>query len=252
MWHISRVSSAYPILKDRRVRNAAVAATIVVAHLGVFAVIGRSQPTPPVVPPLPPLNVVLFETTPPPPPPPPPPPVTPSPTQGGGAPAAASNIHRSPRPPETPPEVFAPPEPPRQPTTTLSASPTTTAETGTGLGGQGTGTGTGVGDGDGPGSGVGPMIVRGASRREIIDALPPDIRRRGVPIEAQVNCEIGLDQRLSRCRVVSEAPEGRGVGEAAITIAERNFRFNPPRTASGRAVGGQRVTVTVSVGRGRN
>ena len=252
MWHEARVSWAYPILKDRRVRNAAVAATIVAAHLGVFAVVGRSQPTPPVVLPPPPLDVVLFDLTPPPPPPPPPPPVKPSRTQGGGAPAAASNIHRSPRPPETPLEVFAPPEPPRIPTTVLGASPVTTAETGTGLGGEGTGTGTGVGDGDGPGSGVGPMIVRGATRQEIIDGMPPDIRRRGVPARAQVNCEIGLDQRISSCRVISQTPEGRGVGPAAIAIAERNFRFNPPRTASGRLVAGQRVTVTVAIGFGRN
>lgn len=239
---------ASSILTDRRVRKAGIALVIVLAHVGVFAVMGRAPSPVKAALPSPPLELVILELTPPP----PPPPVL-SPVAGGGAPAAPSRIHTPPPPPV--PQPDSPPAPRVQapePALLVGTAPDASPSPGFGQGGEGSGTGTGTGDGDGPGSGTGPMIVRGASRREIIDGMPPDIRRQGVPAEARVNCEIGLDQRLSGCRVVAETPEGRGVGSAAIAIAERYFRFNPPRTAAGRPVAGQRVTVTVSIGFARN
>lgn len=247
MWHMPSVSSAHPILKDRRVRNAAVAATIVVAHLGVFAVMGRTAPGGLVLPPLPPVEVLLVRPSPPPPPP-PPPDTAPSRVSGGGAPAAPSRIHTPPPPPVPLPD--SPPAPIEQapePAIIVGAAPISSGQPGFGQGGEGNGTGTGVGDGSGPGSGSGPMIIRGANPREIFAGMPPAIRRANTPAEARVNCEIGLDQRLAGCRVVEESPEGQGVGPAAIAIAERHFRFNPPRDGAGRPVAGQRVTVMVSV-----
>ena len=249
MCHTRPVIDARQILKDRRTRNAGIVAAALAAHLVVFAVIGRSQPSPPVL--LPPvLEVVLFRPTPPPPPPPPPPP-TPSLRAGGGAPAAPSRVHVPPPPPVPPPDP--PPAPIVQapePAIVVGLAPTASDQPGMGQGGQGTGAGTGVGAGDGPGSGSGPIIIRGASPREIFAGMPDAIRRGRMPAFARVNCEIGLDSRLSGCRIVDETPVGLGVGQAGVVIAERHFRFRPPRDGLGRPVGGVRVTVNVSVRNG--
>ena len=244
MWHIPRVSSAHLILKDRRVRNSGVAAAIVVAHLGVFAVIGRAQPSPPVVLPTPPLNILLFDPTPPPPP--PPPPVEPSPDPGGGAPAAPSRIHTPPPPRNPPPDSPpAPVTPAPEPALVVGAAPIASEQPGFGQGGEGTGTGTGIGSGDGPGAGSGPLILRGASGREIFEDTPRELRRRARNVDVTVNCEIRLDQRLTGCRVVEERPAGQGFGPVAIRVAEGRFRIRPPRNAAGAPVSGGRITIGV-------
>jgi periplasmic protein TonB len=242
------IIATHPLLRDKRVTRAAVMAVVVAAHVGVFAVAGRPGPPGDNLPPAPPILLELVR--PPVPPPPPPPPVEPSARPGGGAPAAPSRVHIPP-----PPKVPVPDPPPApvvqapEPAIVVGVAPTASDQPGMGLGGQGTGTGTGVGSGDGPGSGSRPMIIRGASQREIFAATPPEIRRRGIPAEARVNCEIRGDSRLVDCRVVEETPAGLGFGPAAIRIAEESFRFRPPRNASGDAVAGVRVTVVVSVGR---
>ncbi len=185
------------------------------------------------------------------PPPPPPPPETPAEVQpGGGAPAAPSRVHVTPKPPEVPRELpVAPPTPAPEQPLVIGASPTVTLNTGLGQGGEGTGTGAGVGEGDGPGSGSGPMILRGASDRDILQFVPPEARRRRVTGRSAVSCVIRADTRLEACRVVNEQPSDFGFGDAAVRIAETHFRFRPPTTASGRAVDGFRVTVTVNFGR---
>ena len=120
-----------------------------------------------------------------------------------------------------------------EPAIVVGVAPTASDQPGMGQGGQGTGTGTGVGAGDGPGSGSGPIIIRGATPREIFAGMPEAIRRGRMPAFARVNCEIGLDSRLSGCRVVEESPAAMGVGQAGVVIAERHFRFRPPRDGSG-------------------
>jgi protein TonB len=114
-----------------------------------------------------------------------------------------------------------------------------------GQGGQGTGQGTGVGAGNGPGSGVGPIILRGASSREIFDDTPRELRRRARGVDVTVNCEIRLDERLQGCRVVEERPAGQGFGAVAARIAEGRFRIRPARGASGEPVAGGRITIGV-------
>ncbi len=240
------MKTGYSILKDRRVRNAGVVAAIVVAHLGLFAVIGRGAPGGPLVLPPPPLDVILYRPPAPPPPEPPPPPPKPAAARGGGAPAAPSRIHTPPPPPQ--PQPDSPPAPvvqaPEQ-ALVVGIAPTASSQPGFGQGGQGTGSGTGDGEGDGPGSGIGPLILRGASSREIFDDTPRDLRRRARGVDVTVSCEVRLDQQLTGCRVVRERPAGQGFGSVAIRIAERRFRVRPPRTAAGEEVAGGRIAIGI-------
>lgn len=232
-----------PILTKKRLRTAGIVALVTAGHLAVFAVVARTQPSPPMLPPFPPMSVVLFR--PPPPPPPPPPPLKPTPDPGGGKPAAPSRVHVTPKPAPKPRELPAPPVPAPEPALVIGAAPVASPTPGMGQGGTGNGTGTGNGDGEGSGSGgIGPRFVRGATQAEIFSVIPRG-RRSG---RGSVNCVIRLDQRLDGCRVVSETPPGQGFGAAAITVAEAYFRFRPPMSASGRPVEGQRVTVFVQFG----
>lgn len=238
------MSTGHSILRDRRVRSVGVVAAIAAAHLGVFLVVSRGAPDGTVIPPAPPLEVILVR--PPKPPPPEPPPPEPSRVAGGGAPAAPSRIHTPPPPRDPPPD--SPPAPIVQapkPEIVVGVAPTTSPQPGFGQGGQGTGSGTGVGDGDGPGSGVGPLILHGASAREIFDETPRELRRRARGVDVTVSCEVGLNQRLTGCRVVRELPEPRGLGPVAARIAERYFRVRPPRNGAGEEIEGGRIAIGV-------
>lgn len=243
MWHIPRVTTGHPILKDRRLRNAGIAAAVVGLHLVVAVVVSRGAPNGPLVLPTPPIEVLLFRTAAPPPP--PPPPEQPVRSQGGGASAAPSRVHLAAKPPETPPEVFAPVTPAPDPALIVGLAPVVSPEPGMGQGGQGTGQGAGTGAGNGPGSGAGPMILRGASAREIADDTPRELRRRARNVDVTVNCEIRLDERLQGCRVVEERPIGQGFGPIAVRIAEGRFRIRPARSAAGQPVSGGRITIGV-------
>lgn len=241
------MSTGHSILKDRRVRNAGIVAAIVALHLGVFAVVGRGTPGGPLTLPPPPLDVILFRPAVSPPPPPPPPPPRPAEVQGGGAPAAPSRIHTPPPPRNPPPD--SPPAPivqaPEQ-ALVVGVAPISSGEPGFGQGGQGTGTGTGVGEGDGPGSGIGPLILRGASAREIFDSTPRELRRRARGVDVTVSCEVGLDRRLRGCRVVQERPAGQGFGPVAAGIAERFFDVRPSRNGAGEEIAGGRISIGIT------
>lgn len=233
--------------RARRAARAGAFALVVLVHAGLFAALGMGQVESIDVPVRAPINVELFRPFTPPP---PPPPALVEVAPGGGAPAAPSRVHVTPKPPEVPPELpVASPTPAPAPTLVVGASPTAGLNSGLGQGGQGTGTGSGTGEGDGPGSGSGPIILRGASNGEILAFVPPEARRQRRSGRSAVNCVIRADTRLEGCRVVDESPGGFGFGEAAVRIAETHFRFRPPTTASGRAVEGFRVTVTVNFGR---
>lgn len=232
--------------RPRLAGKAGAVAVIALAHAGLFAAIGMGRVESIDLPSAAPIEVELFRPVVP-----PPPPVEPAEVDpGGGAPAAASRVNVTPKPPEVPPELpLAPPTPAPAPTLVVGASPTASLNSGLGQGGQGTGTGSGTGEGDGPGSGSGPIILRGASNGEILAFVPPEARRQRRAGRSAVSCIIRADTRLEGCRVADEQPGGFGFGEAAVRIAETHFRFRPPTTASGRAVEGFRVTVTVNFGR---
>ena len=226
------------MLNADRLRKLGVVVGVTLAHLGLFAAIGRADaPVPP--PDLPPtVSVFLYR----PPPPPPPPPVELVRTRGGGAPAAASRVHLSPRPAQRPPELVAPPVPAPEPAVVVGAAPVAGPTPGPGQGGEGTGTGPGRGSGEGPGSGgTRERFLRGPSMADLARAAP-----RGGPdrtVNVRMRCRIRTDSRLEDCRVESETPAGMGYGPAALASAA-HFRFQPP-TEGGRAVGGREVIVGV-------
>jgi TonB family protein len=55
---------------------------------------------------------------------------------------------------------------------------------------------------------------------EVLEAYPAAAKAKGLEGEATLACD-GTANRLSNCRVVSEAPAGEGFGDAALTIARR-------------------------------
>lgn len=228
-------------------RNAGIVLGVAAVHLGVFSVMARMEPSPPMPLPTPPIVVELIRPFQPPPP--PPPPAPPSPKAGGGAPAAPSRIHTPPPPQRPMPiEVPAPKVQVPEPALVIGVSDKASPTPGMGQGGQGTGAGSGVGAGDGPGSGSGtpPRFLRGPSQGQIRDAHPRSAlaaRRSGVAI---INCRIQLDTRLNACRVISESPAGEGFGQAGMSVVSY-YRFQPP-TRNGQALDDQGVTVTVEFG----
>lgn len=213
------------------------------------------------LPDLPPLEVQLFRAG------------------GGGAPAqaaedapttpraslGASALHTPPDPAPWPETLAAPPVPaPPEPLVTFAAGPelappvpglvTTSAGTagaeGGAAGGSGNGRGGGVGSGDGPGAGSGrggsgAVLIRGPAGATITrDVSPASLASLPGPF-AVLRCEIRLNQKLDRCRVLREHPEGSGAGQAALARAEE-FRFRPPARA-GRFRDRHRVTVGIAL-----
>lgn len=224
-----------PLLNADRLRKLGVIVGVTLAHLGVFAVMGRADAPVP-LPELPPtVSVFLYR-------PPPPPPIRPAPTQGGGAPAAPSRVHLLLKTAPRPPEVVAPPVQAPEPALVVGAAPVAGPTPGLGQGGEGTGTGTGRGSGSGPGSGgTRERFLRGPSMAELARVAP-----RGGPdrtVSVRMRCRIRTDSRLEDCRVENESPAGLGYGPAALASAGF-FRFQPP-TEGGRPVEGRDVIVGV-------
>lgn len=246
MWHIPAVNIRSILTPDRQ-RKAAAFAVVLAAHIGVFALVARTQPAPPE--PLP--TVVEVELFRPPPPPPPPPPEEASDDPGGGAPAAPSRIHVPPPPREpVPPEVPAPREQAPEPELVVGVAPTASVTPGMGQGGEGTGSGTGIGAGDGPGRGVrtGPRNLREPRPLALRRYHPPEALRRGVSGTAVVSCRIREDTVLDQCRVLSETPAGQGFGGAGVAAAVAEYRFRPGMI-DGRPDYNLRAVITIRFGR---
>lgn len=237
--------SATPAPRRGRLRSVLAAGGVVLAHAGLFTLLGQVGETPAPQIEAPAIEVALIPPSPPITPPPPP---NPTPVSGGGAPAAPSRVH-TPPPTPVPPEIPAPRTPAPEPALVIGASDAASEQPGLGQGGEGSGSGEGVGPGDGPGEGFsGPRFLRGPSNAELA-RLHPSQARGGlfggrVGGEGVIHCRIGLDQRLERCRIVSETPEGRGFGVAALQAAGF-YRFDPPRRG-GRALPDEGLTLTVS------
>ena len=242
-----RVDIRSLLTPDRR-RKASAFAVVLAAHAGIFAVMARSRPVAPDLPPAPPFEVQLFRPAPPPP---PPPPDEPSEDPGGGAPAAPSRIHVPPPPPRaTPPEVPAPREQAPEPEIVVGVAPTASPAPGMGLGGEGTGSGTGVGSGDGPGRGTrtGPRNLRRPEPREVRRYHPPEALRRRIYGTVELRCRIGRDTRLQDCTVLRATPEGQGFAEAGLAAARDLYRFQPA-TRNGDYDDSVSVVVVVPFGR---
>ncbi|MFN3930797.1 MAG: energy transducer TonB [Brevundimonas sp.] len=231
-----------------RLRKAGAFAVVLIAHAGVFALIARTEPGPPLV--LPPvIEVELFRPSPPPPP--PPPPEEPSEDPGGGAPAAPSRIHVPPPPREPiPPEVPAPREQAPEPTLVVGVAPIASPTPGMGQGGQGTGAGSGIGAGDGPGRGTrtGPQNLRRPAMQDLRRYHPREALARGVTGVVELRCRIARDSRLEQCTVLRATPGGQGFAEAGLAAARDLYRFRPA-TLNGAYDDSVTVTVVLEFGR---
>lgn len=139
--------------------------------------------------------------------------------------------------------VFAP-----SPTETVdaSAAPATGASAGTGGagGGVGGGVGTGVGSGSGPGRGGngGVVLIRAPAGASISRDVSPAALAALPGAYGVLRCQIRLNQRLDRCQILREYPQG--AGKIALERS-KEFRFRPP-TRIGRFRDRHRITVAVA------
>lgn len=242
MWHSPPVSTVFRNPPARRWRDLALVGAVAALHVGAFLAISSAQPPrPEVLPPV--IEAVLFRPRPPDP---PPPPLRAAPEAGGGAPAAASRIHTPPRIRDVPPELPAPIVQAPAPEIVVGVAETATASPGLGQGGEGAGRGSGVGAGFGPGSGMPFMILRGPTLAEVRREHPPAALSARQSGRAEISCEIGLDERLSDCRLLRETPAGMGFGEAALR-SSGYFRVRPP-SRGGEPQAGQRGVFGVEFG----
>ena len=246
MWHGRPVDIGSLLNRDRR-RKLGAFAVVLAAHIGVFALVARTQPPP--LQPLPPVvEVQLFRLRPEPP---PPPPAEPAESTGGGAPAAPSRIHVPPPPRDTvPPELPAPRQQAPEPELVVGVAPIASSSPGMGQGGQGTGAGTGIGAGDGPGRGArtGPRNLRRPAMRELRAYHPREALAAGVSGVVTLRCRIRPDTRLDQCDVVSATPPGRGFAEAGLAAANDLYRFQPA-TLDGAYDDSVTVTLVLEFGR---
>lgn len=220
-----RVTTASLLTPDR-LRKTGAFAVVLAAHIGMFALMARTQGVAP-APVVQPIEVQLFRMLPPPP---PPPPLEASRRAGGGAPAAPSRIHVPPPPREpVPPEVPAPRQQAPEPEIVVGMAPISSATPGMGQGGQGTGTGTGIGAGDGPGRGVrtGPQNLRRPALQDLRRYHPREALARGIVGVVELRCRIAPDTRLEQCEVVRATPDGHGFAEAGLSAARDLYRFRP-------------------------
>lgn len=232
-----------PLLNADRLRKLGVALGVTLAHLGVFALIGRADAPVPLPEPAPAVSVFLYR----PPLPPVPSPVEAAVDRGGGSPAAPSRLHVPLRLAARPPEVSAPPVPAPEPALVVGAAPAAGPAPGMGEGGEGSGSGTGRGSGSGPGNGgTRWRLVAGASSADIQRVYPLAARRARISGHVLLSCRIRLDGRLETCRLARESPEGQGFGAAALATVI-HFRAVPP-TEGGRPVENAEATFGVLFG----
>jgi len=69
-----------------------------------------------------------------------------------------------------------------------------------------------------------------------------DAKRNGTSV---IECRLAADGRLSRCWMVSEAPENLHFGDAALRMAQAGWLKAQPAQVDGKPVDGERVQVSV-------
>lgn len=104
---------------------------------------------------------------------------------------------------------------------------------GTGAGGVGDGTGSGgAGDGDGGGGGSPPEWRSGRIRDR---DFPRGLGEAGVQGAVAVRYDVGVDGRVSNCRI-DQSSGSRALDETTCRLITERFRFRPARDAGGRPV----------------
>jgi len=89
---------------------------------------------------------------------------------------------------------------------------------------------------------VNPDWLRRPDGDTIAEYYPDAATDRTVSGRATVVCIVGVDTMLTDCKLVSERPAGLGFGDAALRMAEREFRIKP-QTRDGRPVEGGSVRI---------
>lgn len=95
---------------------------------------------------------------------------------------------------------------------------------------------------------VAPDWVRKPTAMEINEVYPLRSSMIGEKGEVVIACSVALSGMAENCRVVSESPEGRGFGEAALK-ASKVMRFRPAMR-DGRPVADAWVSVPLNFGSG--
>lgn len=133
-----------------------------------------------------------------------------------------------------PPPVVAAPDP--GPGVDASAGASTVAGPGTGAGGAGEGMGAGRGgDGTGEGGGAPPVRARHLKGRLKSSDYPRAAGDAGAQGTVLAYFDVGVNGRVSGCRVVSSSRNAE-LDEVTCRLIERRFRYAPARDAEGRAV----------------
>lgn len=100
-----------------------------------------------------------------------------------------------------------------------------------------------------PATTPGPKVIRNPSWlvRPSADQLnryyPPGPLDEGLSGQAELDCQVTAAGALTACRVLNEAPSGRGFGEAALKLS-RIFRMSP-RTEDGLPVEGGVIRIPI-------
>jgi TonB family protein len=87
-----------------------------------------------------------------------------------------------------------------------------------------------------------PIRIVRPTRQEIMRVYPREALAQGISGRATVECEIITGGQLDHCRVVTEDPEGKGFGDAAIQLA---FEHTVRPDANGYMPVGRRVDLPV-------
>ena len=91
---------------------------------------------------------------------------------------------------------------------------------------------------------VRPQWTRTPSYKDVRRVQPKDARGWYVTCKSSMICAITTAGTLTACRVASETPAGRGLGEAAIKLAPL-FRMKPLEERTRRAVAGRVIRIPV-------
>jgi TonB family protein len=89
-----------------------------------------------------------------------------------------------------------------------------------------------------------PGIVSQPTAAQIQAAYPERALANQIEGAAAIDCQVGVDGKLSGCRIAGELPDGFGFGQAALDLAG-DFLMKP-RAVDGDPVGGAIVRVGVS------
>ncbi|MGF1550031.1 MAG: TonB family protein, partial [Sphingomonadaceae bacterium] len=106
---------------------------------------------------------------------------------------------------------------------------------GSGSGGIGDGPGSGASGSDLGGGGLAVPAQRVAGAISGATDYPPESKRAGIEGSVAVRYTVGIDGRVSGCRVVRSSADA-AIDAATCRLIEERFRYRPARDRAGRPV----------------